>query len=592
MATIYGGYAKSNGENFIKVYLTYTVSSSNTKVTVDWSAGCHIDSGHRTNAKITVSCWGESKTVDNTGWEGGNHKMVYGSGDGWDRTTSAYTKTVTAKLTLANGNTSSVTATINIPALQSWNVTYNANGGTGAPATQKKYYGKTLTLSSTKPTKSGYTFVGWNTSSSATSSNYNPGSTYSTNNTLSLYAIWKKTITITYNANGGTGAPASQSQTIYNSTTSARFTIPSTKPTKTKYNFLGWATSATATSASYNSNTAYNFSNSTTLYAVWKLAYISPQITNSSIRAIRTATNSASDTEEVDNGEYIYLSFAWTAGSIDGGTTTQAPQCKITATANGSSIVEYGPTQLTQTPFTYKLSTAYSADTPVSLQIELYDTGYETYKLLKTVTVATAIYPQDLIVDNGDVYMGIMHPAVQGQPLTLRGTVIDGTLTVSNSSGVPIQVNNGTASTNTYIRVTRTDKNPTVGVSIGINADGTNHGLYSNRFAKWIVYADVNGVIKDGSNNAITNKSMFASGHETYSSIATNSYADKSVSFGKTFASAPNVVACLSTSGTAGNIGNVSVSVFNISTTGCTVRVFNNRGSALSPAIEWIAVGI
>lgn len=81
-------------------------------------------------------------------------------------------------------------------------------------------------------------------------------------------------------------------------------------------------------------------------------------------------------------------------------------------------------------------------------------------------------------------------------------------------------------------------------------------------------------------------------GHETYSSIATNSYADKTVSFGSgTFSSAPNVVACLSTTGTAGNIGNVSVSVHTISASGCTIRVFNNRGSSLSPAVEWIAVG-
>ena len=82
-------------------------------------------------------------------------------------------------------------------------------------------------------------------------------------------------------------------------------------------------------------------------------------------------------------------------------------------------------------------------------------------------------------------------------------------------------------------------------------------------------------------------------GHASLGSIATNNYGDATISFGTgTFTSAPNVVACLSTSGTAGNIGNVSVSVFNITTTGCTVRVFNNRGSALSPAIEWIAVGV
>lgn len=85
---------------------------------------------------------------------------------------------------------------------------------------------------------------------------------------------------------------------------------------------------------------------------------------------------------------------------------------------------------------------------------------------------------------------------------------------------------------------------------------------------------------------------IMASGHETFSSIATNSYADVTVTFNTAFNSAPHVVACLSTTGTAGNIGNVSVAVHSISKTGCTIRVFNNRGSALSPAVEWIAVGV
>ena len=50
-----------------------------------------------------------------------------------------------------------------------WNISYNANGGSGAPGTQTKKYGTSLTLSSTKPTRTGYTFLGWSTSSTATS---------------------------------------------------------------------------------------------------------------------------------------------------------------------------------------------------------------------------------------------------------------------------------------------------------------------------------------------------------------------------------------------------------------------------------------
>ena len=45
--------------------------------------------------------------------------------------------------------------------LITYTVTYNANGGSGAPASQTKYYGQTLTLSSTKPTRSGCYFEYW-----------------------------------------------------------------------------------------------------------------------------------------------------------------------------------------------------------------------------------------------------------------------------------------------------------------------------------------------------------------------------------------------------------------------------------------------
>ena len=84
-------------------------------------------------------------------------------------------------------------------------VTYNANGGSGAPAKQTKAYGKTITLSSTIPTRSGYTFRGWATSASASSPSYYPGSSYSANAKLELYACWKKNTTNT-GTTGGSGS--------------------------------------------------------------------------------------------------------------------------------------------------------------------------------------------------------------------------------------------------------------------------------------------------------------------------------------------------------------------------------------------------
>ena len=70
-----------------------------------------------------------------------------------------------------------------------YTVTYDANGGSGAPAAQTKTQNQSLTLSSTRPTRSGYTFAGWATSSNG-SVQYQPGGTYTGNANLILYAVW------------------------------------------------------------------------------------------------------------------------------------------------------------------------------------------------------------------------------------------------------------------------------------------------------------------------------------------------------------------------------------------------------------------
>lgn len=72
-----------------------------------------------------------------------------------------------------------------------YTVKYNANGGRGAPSNQTKTYGKTLTLSSVKPTRESYSFLGWATSANATEAAYTSGASYEDNNNLTLYAVWE-----------------------------------------------------------------------------------------------------------------------------------------------------------------------------------------------------------------------------------------------------------------------------------------------------------------------------------------------------------------------------------------------------------------
>ena len=83
-----------------------------------------------------------------------------------------------------------------------YTITYNANGGSGAPSSQSYTYDPNndtvFYLSSTTPSRSGYTFLGWSLSSTATSASYSAGQRWGTHNAnnYTLYAIWKKTVTV------------------------------------------------------------------------------------------------------------------------------------------------------------------------------------------------------------------------------------------------------------------------------------------------------------------------------------------------------------------------------------------------------------
>ena len=166
------------------------------------------------------------------------------------------------------------TTTVTVPAVArpTYTVSYNANGGTGAPASQTKQHDITLTLSSTQPTRSGYKFAGWGTSATDTGVKYAAGGQYTGNASITLYAIWSNVakLTINYNANGGYGAPTSQTHLI--NTTSK---ISGAKPIRDKYVFLGWSTSSSATKATYIADGQYTNNSFTdgatvTLYAVWQ----------------------------------------------------------------------------------------------------------------------------------------------------------------------------------------------------------------------------------------------------------------------------------------------------------------------------------
>ncbi len=353
----------------VQIWFWSKYSISDTGNTLYYDCGTSITSATTSKGSVSIS----TSHSSGSGWSTDNQKLLATYTYTYTRGTSATTYKLYSKLTGVDrvGGTMYASTSYTIPALQSYKVSYNANGGSGAPSSQTKYYGKSLTLSSTKPTRSGYTFVGWGTSASDTSWTYKAGGTYSGNSAITLYALWKKTITLTYDANGGSGAPTSQSYTVWNATTNHKFTLSSTKPTRTGYTFLGWSTSSTATSASYSAGGSITLSASTTLYAVWSvITYTVSYNANGGTGAPGNQTKTY--------GITLILS------------TTKPTKVGHTFVGWGSSTTATSPTKQPGDSYTSNAScTYYAIWTPNVLTVNYYSNGATSCN--KNVAVGTSI---------------------------------------------------------------------------------------------------------------------------------------------------------------------------------------------------------
>lgn len=304
--------------DYCRLGIYKSLSSDNTETTVTvqiwfWSKYSCTDTSNTLyynnlsapgSATTSVGAVSIGTTHDSgSGWSTTNQVKLKEYSYTYTRGTTATTRYLYAKL--ANIDKVKNTAiyastTFAVPKLSTYTISYNANGGSGAPSSQTKYYGKALTLSTVKPTKSGYIFQGWATSSGGSVA-YASGASYTGNANLSLYAVWKaETYTVAFNANGGTGAPASVTKTY-----GVTLTLPTAKPTRTNYNFLGWGLFASATTATYAAGGSYTTNGGCTLYAVWELAYTKPRITDCTI------TRCNSDGTASSSGTYALISFNW-----------------------------------------------------------------------------------------------------------------------------------------------------------------------------------------------------------------------------------------------------------------------------------------
>lgn len=382
---------------------THTASiTASTNTTVTITVTCYWQNNgwnyDISNVSAWVYCNGTSYQVKNAGSvsiSSTSGKLSMGShAFTINKTTSTQNISCYGKIisnsSYVSGTKSSSSASVSVPAKPSYTVSYNANGGSGAPSSQTKWYGTNLSLSSTIPTRTGYSFSGWGTSSSSTSIAYAAGATYSSNASVTLYAIWKaNTYTISYNANGGSGAPGNQTKTY-----GVNLKLSSTVPSRTNYNFKGWGTSSSSTSVAYAAGATYSSNTSVTLYAIWELAYIAPRI--SEITIGRCDSNGSS----LDEGQHALVKFKWatdkTISSIkiwykQSSSTTWSDPYSISASGTSGSVSKVVGAGTLSTENTY------------DIYIEVADSSGKT-SVIKTLS--GLLYPIDFLSGGNGVAMG------------------------------------------------------------------------------------------------------------------------------------------------------------------------------------------
>ena len=184
---------------------------------------------------------------------------------------------------------------------------------------------RTVVVSSTVPTRDGYTFVGWNTAADGSGTAKAAGDNVVLTSDVVLYAQWRQNFTVTYDLNSGAADPICSGGTYY---VGQSVTVCSTTPTKTSSSFLGWLvyktgdknTTVTVTAGQFTMP-AYNV----TIEAQWETVYYHIYYKEEDGTAI--ATDDVPQTAETTLRNQTpcvgYTFFGWSTSKITSETTTK-----------------------------------------------------------------------------------------------------------------------------------------------------------------------------------------------------------------------------------------------------------------------------
>jgi len=138
--------------------------------------------------------------------------------------------------------------------------------------------GWVTTVSSNTPTRTGYTFNGWNTASDGTGTNYAASASITLTSDVTLWAKWTAlTYSVTYNGNSNTGGSVPTDSSTYSNGATVTVKSNSGSLTRTNFVFSGWNTASDGSGTAYAATGSATFTMGTanvTLYARWLPLYL------------------------------------------------------------------------------------------------------------------------------------------------------------------------------------------------------------------------------------------------------------------------------------------------------------------------------
>lgn len=385
------------------------------------------------------------------------------------------TQSLTASGTIKNYSTyysdPTATCSVSISPQTSYTITYDANGGSGAPANGTKWYGETYTISTTPPTRTGYNFAGWWTASSG-GTQYQATIAASDNGNKTLYAHWTAhTRTFKFNGNGNTGGSMNDQVIAYAS--SGTTSLTNNAFTRTNYNFTGWNTSADGSGTSYSNqqaiqNNTITSTSTINLYAQWSLGYTPPKITSTSFYR----TSSSSDVM-ADDGTYIRVKFNYTYASngnsiiSPSGAPTYQYRAYYKAAGDPSWTSANSWTNITTStqPISFNLtnrpSGGFAATTQYEVKIELWHYSYQDYVVSASGFVSSQFFTIDIMNDGTGVSIG--QSAEAGKFIVgnmTNGIEFNNDLTFAKNCEIKRNYTHGTADYTTNLLQTSTSLGP------------------------------------------------------------------------------------------------------------------------------------